>query len=1224
MKNFVVKQLLFLLLFISFFNLVSSKTLDPSLWVLPSVVVPSDSDMITINIYDQRTRYYEDVKLFLQKGFLERKDLIAKSNLELKEKVNDVLSKSSAFRGTPFYDHLNEIIMEISSIASESMESWMGISVFLEDHIQFLESNSDLMNEKEAQEKVYKSKLKSRYSLDFLSGLEKEFKNLLDNRNSNDQKISSLEIEKQKLENYLASLNKQKSEVLTKYKAPKDSSENIDYDYNETQKEILIDIESILIQNKIELAKIEIEKTAFQISFTNKENDLIKSRLKLLVVPELNKAKQNLYVETKDIEKIKDDKLKLRQDQQAEYDAANQKILDLRQKINLLDKKVQDNKKKIRINKEKLKSNKDDLEDQKLSLEHFLADVKKLMLSNNHLMLEQEKRIIELKIENLKTNEEFQDFNLNRATIFFYVLRENISKANYHLKEIKSSILVDIKKEIDEISALISKNKSILQDASTTIKSDVKKQKENLDLEKNKSDFKKRSEFTEAEQMISMSENYLDQIVKLTNEYNFGLIEIEKRKKNLVTEYESLKKEAEELMGLKDRWKRSPSAISLQDVYDALADIEDFIVRFFWDTPEKLSPKYIFSAVKEIPKKSFVFILIFLLLFLLTFSILKRLIRVFKERANYELFVYDSGEQPKYLALASSTLSFLHEHFIFIYFWIYFTIFLKIPFEKIGVFYVAPSGYYVSLFYLTSMLVLLNLSYLFIENFRAFNKRMSYFFFSEKSSIKNIILIGTLLSCASIIFPLWFAISSYSNIYYSSTIFAVLIAAYSLLTEIVILLFLEKEDLISLIPSTGAFYSQIRSYLEYLYYPIFLFFIGLLIIFNPYVGYYNLAWYLAAVVPVSLTSLAVGFFFYSYVRQAATPYFLDESIVEGEAIEKFDNARMYYGFLVIATFLAVLFGLFLFLSKIWTGHYNVDLLWRYLSETWTITLGEKERFGLIQILGFLSFIVFGYVFWSLTNKFLLNRLFDIFRVDLGLQNTISKIYLYIVIVISILFGLFAANLGQMFTYAFAAIVFGIGLGIKDQLANFFAGILILLERQIELGHFIETSDIRGTVHRISVRTTTVKTIRNFFISIPNNYLISHPLKNWGAGKFSVGMELRVSIGFDSDVDFACKLLHEIMYEHPLILRVPGIVVRVEEFADSGIMLFTRGYLSARRLRDQWDVASDVRKKLLQEFKKHNITIPYPHRIIHLSKNEKDGRPFEDERVVVEMKKKTES
>ena len=73
---------------------------------------------------------------------------------------------------------------------------------------------------------------------------------------------------------------------------------------------------------------------------------------------------------------------------------------------------------------------------------------------------------------------------------------------------------------------------------------------------------------------------------------------------------------------------------------------------------------------------------------------------------------------------------------------------------------------------------------------------------------------------------------------------------------------------------------------------------------------------------------------------------------------------------------------------------------------------------------------------------------------------------------------------------------GVGFGLRDQIADYFAGVLVLLERPLEIGHYVQAGEHEGKVHRISARATTLRTARNFFIVIPNRDLISKPIVNW--------------------------------------------------------------------------------------------------------------------------------
>ena len=204
-------------------------------------------------------------------------------------------------------------------------------------------------------------------------------------------------------------------------------------------------------------------------------------------------------------------------------------------------------------------------------------------------------------------------------------------------------------------------------------------------------------------------------------------------------------------------------------------------------------------------------------------------------------------------------------------------------------------------------------------------------------------------------------------------------------------------------------------------------------------------------------------------------------------------------------------------------------------------------------------------------------------------------------------GLGSIHLEQFIFWVGGLLVLGLGFSLKDIVSDFVAGFLVLIERTIEIGNFVQLDDnTRGTVHKISARATTIRTAKNFSIIVPNKDLISKPIINWGQGRLAVGFEVTFLVSYKSDPAEVKKIMLEVIGKHSAILKVPSIVIRLEDFSEDGLKFFARAFISSRRVRDQWDIASDLRFALLKEFAENDIVIPFPQRTVHFS--HQDNKP----------------
>lgn len=660
------------------------------------------------------------------------------------------------------------------------------------------------------------------------------------------------------------------------------------------------------------------------------------------------------------------------------------------------------------------------------------------------------------------------------------------------------------------------------------------------------------------------------------------------RQKEVIDQYNFIIKHLESQRLVKI-WKRSSRAISFEQIVQFGCEGESFFKSLFWDTPTYLSPIGIFQLIRQFYWFDYLGIVLFVLLLLLFLACMKMLLVLLHNNVKQWIMAAFGRTYNLFAKGVESFIAFLLNHLGLIFGW--FFVYLHVSF---GCNYFKPltSTYSIALFYLASIPILVYLSRMFILKLKDLNQELSFIFVSEKFQNKFTILVEIFLYASSFLLPLRKAFLSYIE---SESVFTeVLLAIYTVILVIVVLFFFDKEDVLRILSSKNPIVSWLREKADYYYYPVFAFFVLLIVLVNPYVGYSNLAWSLVFTVPASIFLFYGLFFLHFLIRKYSLFFFIKEE--DEEVIDKFEYAKTYYGFFISLAFVFLSLITFVMLARIWgvTG-YTLDALWKSLSEEWV--WGTKEKFGFVEVMKLGLFVAGGFVTSSLIGKFILGKLFVVFRTEPGAQNTISKILHYIIIAFSIILGLVAINLAPYALGVAGALIIGIGFGLQNQIADYFAGFLVLLERPIEIGHYVETNGIRGTVKRISARATTIRTARNFYITIPNRDLISMPVINWGQGRYPVGCELDISIDYEVDPEMVREVLFEVIKNNATVLRVPAPVVRFEGFGESGLLFYVRAYISARKVTDMWDVQSDLRFAIIKAFKAHHIKIPYPQMVV---------------------------
>lgn len=171
----------------------------------------------------------------------------------------------------------------------------------------------------------------------------------------------------------------------------------------------------------------------------------------------------------------------------------------------------------------------------------------------------------------------------------------------------------------------------------------------------------------------------------------------------------------------------------------------------------------------------------------------------------------------------------------------------------------------------------------------------------------------------------------------------------------------------------------------------------------------------------------------------------------------------------------------------------------------------------------------------------------------------------------------------------------VGLALKDSLANFAAGVMLILFGPFKAGDFIEAAGTSGVVEKVRIFSTLMRSPDNREITVPNSAIFSGTIVNVSA-RPTRRIDLIFSIGYDDDIRRAKELIEEAMAEDARILADPAPALGVADLGESSVDLFVRPWV---RSTDFLAVRSDLLEKVKQRFDADGISIPYPQRDVHL-------------------------
>lgn len=216
-------------------------------------------------------------------------------------------------------------------------------------------------------------------------------------------------------------------------------------------------------------------------------------------------------------------------------------------------------------------------------------------------------------------------------------------------------------------------------------------------------------------------------------------------------------------------------------------------------------------------------------------------------------------------------------------------------------------------------------------------------------------------------------------------------------------------------------------------------------------------------------------------------------------------------------------------------------------------------------------------------------------------NTIGRLVVRIagsliaVVAVLMALDLFGIDIGPAVA-GLGVIGIAVGLGAQTLVKDWLAGIFIVLENQYNSGDVVRIAGVDGVVEDFSLRRTTLRDLDGTVHTVPNGQIIvaSNMTRLWAR------VNMDISVAYDTDIDRAMGLINDVGEAlqadpewGPRLLEAPR-VVRVNALGDSAVTLKVLGQV---RAAEQWAVAGELRKRILAEFGRAGIEIPFPHQVI---------------------------
>jgi small conductance mechanosensitive channel len=223
-----------------------------------------------------------------------------------------------------------------------------------------------------------------------------------------------------------------------------------------------------------------------------------------------------------------------------------------------------------------------------------------------------------------------------------------------------------------------------------------------------------------------------------------------------------------------------------------------------------------------------------------------------------------------------------------------------------------------------------------------------------------------------------------------------------------------------------------------------------------------------------------------------------------------------------------------------------------------------------------------------------------------LQETAVSISSKLVMTIGLLVGL--SQLGLQIGPLLAGIGvagFIIGFALQDTLGNFASGAMILIYRPYDVDDLIECAGgVFGQVSRMSLVSTTILTVDNQTLVVPNSKIWGDVIKNVTAQRVR-RIDMTFGISYDSDIPHAESVLRDILVKHDKVLDEPEFIIAVHNLGESSVDIVVRPWVETD---DYWPVYWDVHRSVKLRFDEEGIKIPFPQRDVHVHASQHPAPP----------------
>ena len=252
-----------------------------------------------------------------------------------------------------------------------------------------------------------------------------------------------------------------------------------------------------------------------------------------------------------------------------------------------------------------------------------------------------------------------------------------------------------------------------------------------------------------------------------------------------------------------------------------------------------------------------------------------------------------------------------------------------------------------------------------------------------------------------------------------------------------------------------------------------------------------------------------------------------------------------------------------------------------------------------QLTGILLLLIFGYLGSRLVGYLLGKRLAGT-KLRPDVIYVLKRIAFFVILVLVVITALDLLGIPlTAFAFATGALAIGVGFGAQNIINNFISGWILMVERPIRIGDFIEIDDAQGVVENIGNRSTRIRRTDGVHLLVPNSMLLERTVVNWTLVDLEIRTTVRVGVAYGSPVRLVADLVLQAVKEQDEIKQEPAPSVIFDDFGDNALAFDAYFWCDVGGERVLREIRSSIRFRISELFEQNGIVIAFPQRDVHL-------------------------